>query len=260
MTDQEGGQVRRLPGGPASSEKTIGSSSNPTGNAAAAGTTAAQVLQGVGMNVNLAPVLDVYYTAGDFIDEYQRSYSNNAGTVSSCGQAFIKAQQQALDVAATAKHFPGLGAARQTTDAAPVRVALPARELRTVDMAPFAALIRRDVPLVMLATAVYPALDPRTPAALSRAIATGELRGRLGFRGVSVTDALDTPALAPVGGPGAVAVRAAGAGSDLVMYTGLEHGVAAAAALRRQIAADPAARAAAEESVGRALALRERLR
>ena len=127
-------------------------------------------------------------------------------------------------------------------------------------MAPFAVLIRRGVPLVMLGTAVYPALDPASPAALSRRIATGELRRRLGFRGVAVTDALDTPALAPVGGPGAVAVRAAAAGSDLVMYTGLGNGVAAARALRSAIGSDPRARAASEAAVARVIALRERLR
>ena len=256
MVDQEGGLVRRLPGPPARRPEQIGAAGPAA--ARAAGAAAGRLLRGVGANVDLAPVADVA-RPGSALGHDGRLFGTTARSVAGAAVAFSRGLG-AGGVAATAKHFPGLGAARQTTDAAQVRVALPARELRTVDMAPFAALIRRDVPLVMLATAVYRALDPRTPAALSRAIATGELRGRLGFRGVSVTDALDTPALAPVGGPGAVAVRAAGAGSDLVMYTGLENGVAAAAALRRQIAADPAARAAAEESVGRALALRERLR
>ncbi len=56
--------------------------------------------------------------------------------------------------------------------------------------------------MVMLGTAIYPALDPGVPAALSPAVATDLLRGELGFDGVTVTDALDTPALAPVGGHG----------------------------------------------------------
>ena len=77
---------------------------------------------------------------------------------------------------------------------------------------------------------------------------------------MTVTDALDTPALAPVGGPGAVAVRAAGAGSDLVMYTGLGNGVAAAGALRDGIASGSLPRAESEAAVARVLALRERLR
>src|SRR5215468_8971058 len=121
MTDQEGGQVRRLPGAPTMSEKQIGQSSDPAGAAAAAGTGAGQNLASVGMNVNLAPVLDVYYKAGNFIDQYQRSYSKDPTIVLQCGQAFIAAQQ-ATGVAATAKHFPGLGSATrsQNTDLRPV--------------------------------------------------------------------------------------------------------------------------------------------
>ena len=256
MVDQEGGLVRRLPGPPARRPVEIGAAG--AASARAAGRAAGRLLRGVGANVDLAPVADVA-RPGSALARDGRLFGTSAPAVAGAAVAFSRGLA-AAGVAATAKHFPGLGAAQETTDAAPVRIALPARELRSVNMAPFAALIRREVPLVMLGTAVYPALDPGTPAALSRAIATGELRGRLGFRGVSVTDALDTPALAPVGGPGAVAVRAAGAGSDLVMYTGLANGAAAAGALRGEIASDPAARAAAEESVARVLALRERLR
>jgi beta-N-acetylhexosaminidase len=65
------------------------------------------------MNVNLAPVLDVYDTPGNFIDQHQRSYSDKASVVTRCGEAFITAQQQ-TGVAATAKHFPGLGSANDS--------------------------------------------------------------------------------------------------------------------------------------------------
>ncbi len=256
MIDQEGGLVRRLPGPPEERAEEIGAA----GAAAArrAGRAAGRLLRGVGANVDLAPVVDVA-RPGSALARDGRLFGTSARAVAAAGGAFAEGLRSA-GVAATAKHFPGLGAATETTDAAPVRIDLPARELRAVDMAPFGALIRRGLPMVMLGTAVYPALDPAAPAALSRRIATGELRGRLGFDGVTVTDALDTPALAPVGGPGAVAVRATAAGSDLVIYTGLGNGVAAAAALRDEIASDPGARARAEAAVGRAIALRERLR
>jgi beta-N-acetylhexosaminidase len=72
------------------------------------------------MNVNLAPVLDVYYKSGNFIDQYQRSYSNKAPVVTSCGQAFITARQT-TGVAATAKHFPGLGSATNRRTPTPAR-------------------------------------------------------------------------------------------------------------------------------------------
>src|SRR5262249_39826299 len=109
MTDQEGGEVRRLPGAPVLSEKQIGQSAHPQAQATAAGQGAAANLRGVGMNVNLAPVLDVFRKPGDFDDQFQRSYSSNPKVASALGADFIRAQQKGK-VAATAKHFPGLGA------------------------------------------------------------------------------------------------------------------------------------------------------
>jgi beta-N-acetylhexosaminidase len=119
------------------SEKQIGHSSDLVAAAAAAGTGAGQNLAGVGMNVNLAPVLDVYYKTGNFIDQYQRSYSSNPAVVSGCGQAFITAQQQA-GVAATAKHFPGLGSAakNQNTDGGPVTLTVSLAKLHATDEVP----------------------------------------------------------------------------------------------------------------------------
>jgi beta-N-acetylhexosaminidase len=256
MVDQEGGLVRRLPGPPARRAREIGAAGPRS--ARAAGVAAGRLLRGVGANVDLAPVADVA-RAGSALDRDGRLFGSSPRVVAGASAAFAEGLR-ASRVAATAKHFPGLGAATVSTDAAPVRIGLGAAELRSVDMAPFAVLIERGVPLVMLGTAIYPALDARRPAALSPRIADRELRGRLGFRGVTVTDALDTPALAPVGGPGAVAVRAAAAGSDLVMFTGLGSGVSAAGAMRAEIASRPAARAQATEAVARVIALRERLR
>jgi beta-N-acetylhexosaminidase len=164
MTDQEGGLVRRLPGAPTMSEKQIGASSNPASAASSAGTGAGQNLAGVGMNVNLAPVLDVYYKSGNFIDQFQRSYSNNASVVTSCGQAFITAQQQ-TGVAATAKHFPGLGSATksQNTGTGPVTLKVSLSGLRSKDEVPYPAAIAAGVKLIMASWAVYPALDTGHP-------------------------------------------------------------------------------------------------
>src|SRR5215469_12416856 len=218
MTDQEGGEVRRLPGAPVQSEKQIGASSNPTAAASAAGTGAGQNLAGVGMNVNLAPVLDVFYKSGNFIDQYQRSYSNKATTVSSCGQAFITAQQQ-TGVAATAKHFPGLGSATrsQNTDSGPVTLNLSLSQLRSKDEVPYPAAIAAGVKLTMASWAVYPALDPSLPAGLSPTVIQSELRGRLGYQGVTITDAIEAGALTSFGTSAQRAVLAAEAGMDVLL-------------------------------------------
>ena len=218
MTDQEGGLVRRLPGAPAMSEKQIGASSDPAAAASQAGTGAGRNLAGVGMNVNLAPVLDVYYKSGNFIDQFQRSYSSNASTVTACGRAFITAQQRA-GVAATAKHFPGLGSATtaQNTDTGPVTLHVPLSGLRAKDEAPYPAAIAAGVKLIMASWAIYPALDATRPAGLSPAVIQSELRGRLGYQGVTITDAIEAGALAAFGSHGQRAVLAAQAGMDLLL-------------------------------------------
>ena len=164
--------------------------------ATSAGTGAGQNLAGVGMNVNLAPVLDVYYKSGNFIDQFQRSYSNNPAVVSQCGQAFITAQQ-ATGVAATAKHFPGLGSAtkRQNTDTGPVTLTVSLTKLHTIDEVPYPTAVSAGVKLIMVSWAIYPALDANLPAGLSPTIIGQELRGRNNFTGVTITDALEAGAL-----------------------------------------------------------------
>jgi beta-N-acetylhexosaminidase len=218
MTDQEGGLVRRLPGEPVLSEKQIGQSSNPPLAASQAGTGAGQNLASVGMNVNLAPVLDVFYKSGNFIDQYQRSYSNNASVVSTLGKNFITAQQ-ATGVAATAKHFPGLGAATkyQNTDTGSVTLNVSLSGLRGKDEVPYPAAIAAGVKLIMVSWAIYPALDAARPAGLSPTVVQSELRTRLGFQGVTATDALEAGALNAFGATDQRAVLAAQAGMDLIL-------------------------------------------
>jgi len=172
----------------------------------------------VGMNVNLAPVLDVYRAPGDFDDQFGRSYSPDPATAAALGAAFIAAQQ-AGGVAATAKHFPGLGTAatRQDTDLRPVTLPVSAAALRAVDEVPYPAAIRAGVRLVMVSWAIYPALDPARPAGLSARVVQGELRGRLGFSGVTITDAVEADALKPFGSIANRAYLAAQAGMDLIL-------------------------------------------
>jgi beta-N-acetylhexosaminidase len=218
MTDQEGGLVRRMPGPPYISQRQIGESAAPAAAAASAGSNAAENLRGVGMNVNLAPVVDVYRTTGDFDDQNQRSYSTNPAVVSELGAAFINAQQNA-GVAATAKHFPGLGAAAagDDTDDEPVTLNVPLSTIRSVDELPYGAAIAAGVKLIMVSWAVYPALDPARPAGLSPTIVGGELRHRLGYKGVTITDALEAGALRSYGSYQNRAQLAAAAGMDLIL-------------------------------------------
>jgi beta-N-acetylhexosaminidase len=224
MTDQEGGLVRRLPfAGPTQSERQIGASADPAGGAAAAGSQAATGLHGVGLNVNLAPVLDVYRQAGGFDDQFQRSYSMNPSVVSAAGAAFVRAQQ-AGQVAATVKHFPGLGAASaaENTDDGPVTIDLSASTLRAVDEFPYRAAFTAGAKLAMVSWARYPALDQRLPAALSPTVVRGELQGRLGFAGVTITDALGAGAIDAYGSLQNKTMLAARAGMDALLCTAIK--------------------------------------
>ncbi|KAB5545815.1 glycosyl hydrolase [Coniochaeta sp. 2T2.1] len=217
-TDQEGGQVRRIKtGGPFLTAKQTGASPDPAAAGATAGEQAAEALSGDNFNSNLAPVLDVYRQAGDFTDYFQRSYGNTSAVVSAAATAFIKAQQ-AAGIPATAKHFPGLGSAthQQNTDAGPVTLNLPLEEIRAIDEGPYLSAIAAGLDLVMPSWAVYPAMDDM-PSGLSSKWIRNELRERLSFKGVTITDALEAGALTPFGDLPAVSVMAAKAGMDMLL-------------------------------------------
>lgn len=218
MTDQEGGLIRRLPGEPALSHKDVGLSADAAAAATAAGRGAGENLAGVGMNVNLAPVLDVFHAPGDLMDSYERSFSSNATVVGDLGANYVSAQQTE-GVAATVKHFPGLGKANagDNTDSKPVTLSVPLATLRGVDEAPYQDAIAAGAKLVMLSWAVYTALDPNRPAGLSATVVQQELRSRNGFTGVTITDALEAGALSAYGSTGNRAVLAAQAGDDLIL-------------------------------------------
>ncbi|KAH8904801.1 glycosyl hydrolase [Coniochaeta sp. PMI_546] len=217
-TDQEGGQVRRIKtGGPFLTAKQTGASPDPAAAGTEAGKEAAAALLGDNFNSNLAPVLDIFRQAKDFTDYFQRSYGNTSAIVSAAATAFIEAQQGA-GIPATAKHFPGLGSAthQQDTDAGPVTLNLTLDEIRSIDEVPYTSAIAAGLDLVMPSWAVYPALDD-VPSGLSVKWITKELRGRLGFTGVTITDALEAGALTPFGDLPTVSVMATQAGMDMLL-------------------------------------------
>ena len=262
-TDQEGGLVRRLPGAPVLSEKQIGESSNPAAAASSAGTGAGDNLRSVGMNTNAAPVVDFYRQAGDFYDQYQRSYSMNPGTAGALGADFITAQQ-ATGVAATAKHFPGLASATasQNTDVEPVTLYDHLDRIRALDEQPYRSAIAAGVKLVMLDWAVYPNIGSKRPAGLSTKVIQGELRNGLGFTGVTETDAIEAGALSPFGSSiGSRSVQAAVAGDDLILSASqhVRDGAAAMAALVTAYRDGTLNQADFQASAARIIALRSSL-
>jgi beta-N-acetylhexosaminidase len=208
--DQEGGQVKRLSGAPTLSPAQLGARNDPA-LARRQGLATARNLRSVGVNVNLAPVLDVA-RRGSIMRRQGRSYGGSATRVTRIGGEFARGLS-AGGVAATAKHFPGLGAATKNQDLEVNRINVPLTELRRTDERPFKALAS-DLPLLMLSSAIYPALSGR-PAVFSRRIATTELRKNCGYKGVTISDALDAPAMARYG---SLRRRARLAVVDLLLY------------------------------------------
>jgi beta-N-acetylhexosaminidase len=253
-TDQEGGLVKRIGGAPTASARTMGARGGAFSRVQ--GRRTAANLRNLGINVDLAPVLDVARPGGT-IDETDRGFGSTAARVAATAVPFASGLQNG-GVAATTKHFPGLGSARLNTDEAVQRIGLSKQILRDVDEAAYRSFIAAGGKLVMLSTAIYPALSPQ-PAAFSRSIATGELRSRLGFEGVSITDALNTVAVRAFGGTAKVATAATRAGTDLLLYAEPGEAAGAQQALLRRLRAGTLSRAAFEEPVGRVLRLRHGL-
>ena len=254
MTDQEGGLVKRLDGPPDASAATMGA--RGPAYSREQGRLTGRALRGVGVNVDLAPVLDVARPGGTIADT-ERGFGSTAATVATTAVPFAEGLREA-GVAATAKHFPGFGAARANTDFAVERIGLSKATLRRVDESPYRRFIAAGGELVMLSTAIYPALSSQ-PAAFSHAVGTGELRDRLGFEGVSITDALETVAVRDFGGPAKAGVAATRAGVDLLLFTEPDAAARARQALLRRLRADARLRDAFEESAERVLRLRHRL-
>jgi beta-N-acetylhexosaminidase len=250
--DQEGGKVRRLPwAGPLAAQPGQLARDTVRTDAEAAG----RALRAAGVTVTFAPVADVPSVRGAALA--RRSFSRDPDEVSDAVRAAVRGWR-AGGVAATAKHFPGLGGAPANTDDAIVTIRRSRAALDAVDLPPFAAAVAAGVPLVMVGHARYPALDRFRIASQSRPIVQGLLREELGFRGVVVTDSLEAEASLATGSNTRVAERALRAGADLLLLTGrgsyrpvYEHLLAAARSSSEL-------RARLREAAARVLALKHR--
>ena len=256
MVDQEGGSVQRLPGAPSRGAPAMAATGRPS-VARAEGRATAATLRAAGMNVDLAPVVDVVRPESALHAE-RRGFGFSAARVQRFGAAFARGLR-AGGVAATAKHFPGFGAAPANTDLGAVHIRVGLRELRAVDRPPFAAAIRAGAGLVMLSSAIYPTLS-RAPAVLSPRVVQGELRRGLGFKGVTISDDLEAPAFASRGGASGAALAATRAGVDLLLFARTYDGAdRAARALADGLRSGRVDRAALDASLARVVALRTAL-
>jgi beta-N-acetylhexosaminidase len=245
--DQEGGIVKRLSWAPPT-EAPADMTSPADAHAQAAG--AALALRESGVDVDFAPVVDTPSSPDNFLGS--RAFSRSRTWNAKMAKAFVRGLQQ-NGIAATAKHFPGLGLAGGNTDHG--RITINAAKWKIEPgLLPFQAAIDAGVKLVMVNTAIYPHLDAaRNPAAFSSTIINGILREQLGFTGVTVTDSLTAPAPSAI--PDA-ATNAMLAGSDLLIWGAESAAEKGYATLLADAPNSAALRARLTEAAGRIRALK----
>ena len=215
--DQEGGRVARLgepftcfPGNSA-----IGDGPGSQEMAAAFGRVTAMEMRLVGLNMNMAPVLDV--PTGPVDQHLQgRMFGEDPGRVGRLGRIVIKALQE-NGVMAVGKHFPGLGKARLDPHEHLPTIEADQQEIETTNLPPFQEAMSEGVSGIMTSHALYPGLDAHCPATLSYPIITELLRERLGLEGLIITDDLEMGAIKKDPGVAEGAVKAFEAGNDILL-------------------------------------------
>jgi beta-N-acetylhexosaminidase len=215
-TDQEGGNVVRI-GAPLAvspGNMAIGATFSAP-DSYAMSQASGQQLKALGINVDDAPVVDVN-TNPDNTADGPRSFGDLAGHVAAMAAASVSGYQNA-GIAATAKHFPGLGSTSVNTDTGIAITDETKAQFQQNDLPPFRAAISSGVDVVMAAHIVAKSLDPSgAPASMSEPIVTGLLRGELHYNGVVITDALSAAALQNIA-PAQRAVDAIKAGDDVLL-------------------------------------------
>ena len=232
--DEEGGDVTRLAhqtGSAYPGNAALGAVDDPALTRAVYAALGAD-LAALGVNLNLAPSVDVNTAAGNPVIG-TRSFGADAALVARHAAAAVAGLQSA-GVAACAKHFPGHGSTTVDSHHALATVSGPMELIWARDLPPFAAAIKAGVRAVMPGHLRVPGLTGELPASLSAAAQTGLLRGELGFEGVIVSDALEMRAVSEPYGIPEAAVMAVAAGTDLLCF-GRDTGEATYLAVRNAL-------------------------
>ncbi len=216
--DQEGGYVDRLAAldGPRQSEADIGATGDPN-VARNAGLRDAQDLSYYGINLNLAPVVDVTNVYNPQLDH--RTYGSTADLVTKMAGAYLDGLQKSGKVIGTLKHFPGLGDVSTDPHVGVPQLMRSQRDLEQIDWAPYRNLISQGntVHTVMVTHELVEALDTTTPSSLSPKVVTGVLRNAMGFQGVIMTDSLTMEGITAYYNEAQAAALSVEAGCDLLM-------------------------------------------
>ncbi|MFS0728092.1 glycoside hydrolase family 3 N-terminal domain-containing protein [Paenibacillus sp. 1P07SE] len=225
--DQEGGVIKRIPGGiNLPGAMALGATGDEL-KSRSAGQLTGEQLEALGIRLNFAPVLDVNSNPANPIIGI-RSFGSEPELVGRLGLAFMNGLQESGVIAAV-KHFPGHGDTAVDSHLGLPVVPHTRARLEQVELAPFRAAVQAGADMILTAHVAYPALDNTRvssrkdgsavylPATLSPRMIGGLLRGELGYDGVVVSDAFTMKALADHFGEHDAVVRAVDAGVDIIL-------------------------------------------
>ncbi len=215
--DQEGGRVSRLP--PPFTQfppAAVLGKRNSFDLTYGVGEAMGREMAAVGINMDMAPVLDVNTNASNPVIG-DRAFGDSPIVVEEHGLAMIVGLQDRR-VIACAKHFPGHGGTSADSHLELPEVTVSLRQLERIHLRPFEHAIANRLAAVMTAHVRYPALDPAAPATLSKKTLTGLLRRAMGFEGLVITDDLEMKAISTRYDPVAAALKAFHAGADILLF------------------------------------------
>jgi beta-N-acetylhexosaminidase len=218
--DQEGGAVKQVPWAPPRRSPPGMGADGSAAEALAQGVATGTALRRLGVNADFAPVADVPASPRSFMLRTGRTWSTSAAATSALANGFATGLERG-GVVPVMKHFPGLGYADLNTDSHVESIAASRAQLAP-GLRPYRRAIAHHMPMVMLSNAVYAAYDGANAAGWSAAVGTRLLRRDLGFSGVTITDSLDGAAHARGITDVPLALRAARAGTDMILVTGSE--------------------------------------
>ena len=224
--DQEGGTVDRLVNldGARRSATSIGLTNDPA-QATAAGVQDAKDLSSYGINLNLAPVVDVTNVYNSQM--YLRTFGDNPTLVTKMAEAYLQGLQQSGKVLGTLKHFPGLGDVAADPHNSVPYLNRSLSQLEAIDWAPYRSLIQQgNIHAIMVTHEIVSAVDTSKPSSLSYKLVTGILRNQLGFNGVIMTDSLTMEGITAYYTEAQAAALAIEAGSDILMGASTPNDVA----------------------------------